>query len=140
MAKFFRDAASNYGLRVTVVEETELPLPPGATVVEFDERTNQVILDSLSGRVPPFRWQDHAISGAQILRAGVPMAIAADSPEKQERSDFDAAFAAYVADLQAYLVIADTATAAQVREQTKRLSQGMLRVARMVKQLRRVQA
>ena len=138
MAKFYRDLQGNYGLRRNADEEARAAVPAGATVVAFDEATNQDILDSLDGKAG-FRWQDHTISGGQILRAGVPLTITPDGSTKQERDDFDAAAAAYLADMQAYLAIADTATNIQVRDQVKRLTQGVVRIVRISRQLRQLQ-
>lgn len=91
MAKFYRDPAGNYGLRRSPEEEVQAPIPGGSTAVEFDEETNAGLLRSLDGQEPGWRWQDHAISGGQIVRGGTPVAVNPDGQDKQDRDGFRAA-------------------------------------------------
>lgn len=100
MAKFYRDPQGNYGLRYTSNEEVQHPIPDGATVVEFDEATNPNLLASLNGQAAGFRWQDHTIVGGQIVRAGTPLVINPDGPDKQDRDGFRAALQTALARLQ----------------------------------------
>lgn len=72
MARFYRSPMGDYGLRHGL--SIDLPIPEGAEVVEFDAQANTDLIDSLCGR-NGFRWQDHAITGGQIIRADLPVAI-----------------------------------------------------------------
>lgn len=133
MAKFYRQTDGNHGLLHGQMADEEAPA--GAEVVEFDEATNQGLIDSLSGK-DGFQWQDHEIVSGQILRSGQVVTLNPDSSEVAERKDFDSVVASYLSDMQAYMAIADTATNQQVRDQVKKLTQGMIRVARIVRQFR----
>ena len=72
MAKFFKDASGEHGLRHGL--SANEPIPVGAEIVEFDEQTNAGLIDSLCGK-NGFRWQDHAIVAGVIQRAGSPVTL-----------------------------------------------------------------
>lgn len=133
MAKVFQNSG-----RVeyrALADEVRHPVPGGATnITEFDEASNPQLLADLKASTDPFSF----VAGA-LRKSGVAVTINADSAETLEKKDFDTIVAGYIADLQAYLLIADGATNAQVRTQTKLLTQGMIRVARLIKQLRKLQ-
>lgn len=136
---YYHTSGALLRLNVTEADEAREGSPAGsAGFLEFDETTNAAALASLAGQSGG-RWQDHTVTAGQLRRSGVLVPLQADSPERTERQDFDQAAAAYLADLQAYLAIADTATQAQVREQVKRLTQGQARIVRLLRQLRRLQ-
>lgn len=86
MAKFFK-TTRGYGLRRTAAEEKLNPLPADATeVIEFDESANAEIIESLSGKSPPYIWQDHSIKDGSILRAGEPMTVLPSKADKASAS------------------------------------------------------
>lgn len=119
----------------TATDETKHPIPGTATnVTEFDEASNPQLLTDLKASTDQF-----AFVAGQLRKSGQAVTISADSAETAEKKDFDAVVNNYIADLQAYLTIADSATNAQVRAQTKLLTQGMIRVARLIKQFRKLQ-
>lgn len=72
MAKFYKQADGEYGLRHGL--SADIPIPAGAEIVEFDEEANAGLIDSLCGK-NGFRWQDHAIVGGVIQRSGSPVTI-----------------------------------------------------------------
>jgi hypothetical protein len=134
MAKLYHNGSSLLGLRKTSAEESLYPIPNGVSVIEFDNDTNASVLQGLNTE-----WNSHSIVGGQLHRNGSPVTINADSTKTTSRKDFDSVVDAYITDLQTYLTIADSATNAQVRAQTKLLTQGMIRVVRILKQLRELQ-
>lgn len=131
MAKFYKHL-NTIGLRITQAEERQFPVPAGATdVIVFDESTNQDVISAFNSD-----YNSHSLVGGVLSRNGTPVSFASDSPEKVDRDDFDTQLAAYYTAMQNYLAIADSATNAQVRDQVKRLTQGMVRVCKVVKQLK----
>lgn len=139
MAKFYQTPGGDTGLRLTAEDESLAPIPVGSTVIEFDAATNQAFIDSYNGKLVGFGYADHSIVAGQVRRKGIVFPLAGDGAVKQERDDFDGAVTAYLVEMQSYLAIADAATAAQVRDQTKRLTQGIVRLVRLAKQLRQLQ-
>lgn len=130
MAKFFLHGGG-ICLRANDDEERRHPVPAGATdIVVFDEAKNDGVIAAFATDYNSF-----SLSGGVLRRNGTPVTFAADGEKRQDSSAFNAALSQYLADLNAYLSIADSATNAQVRTQAKLLTQGMIRVVRIVKHL-----
>ena len=104
--KFVRRPNGTYRLIRMPLEETLEPIAPGSTVVEFDETTNQALVDSLDGRTG-HRWDAHTISGGQILRSGTPSAIGVEATETADRKARFGGAAQAIADIDSYLTAAD---------------------------------
>lgn len=138
MAKFYKNTDGSYGLRHGL--SANEPIPPGAEVVEFDEMTNQGLIDSLCGK-GGFRWQDHAIVAGVIQRSGSALAIAADSPDVAERKDFDAQIPTMITRVTAIKAAADAgfASAAARDAAIGDIAQMLRRTLRIVNQLRKLQ-
>lgn len=77
MAKFYRDASGEYGLRHGL--SIDFPIPAGAEIVEFDEAANPELIHALTGGV---LWQDLAINRGQITHKGEPLTINPPEPVK----------------------------------------------------------
>lgn len=124
MAKFFQTASGEKGLRLTTRDETINPIPAGAAVVEFDPDTNAALLASLDAK-SGFLWQDHAIVGGVLQRAGVPFPINPDGTDRQTRQALNAAQVAQaLSDLDGVIAAMDTSlTVTQMRPYVKRMAQ-----------------
>src|SRR5690606_3583747 len=120
VARIYHDNAGAV-LRFARTKAEEATPAGAAGSLAFDETTNAALAQQIAD--DPLAY---LVSGGQLRRGGQAVAIAADSASKQERDDFDAALTAYLADMQTYLGIADSATNVQVRDQVKRLTQGMV--------------
>lgn len=104
------------------------PAPEGAAgSVPFDPETNAALLDSLSGRVPPWRWQDHTVSGGQVVRGGTPLTVQPDGPREADRKDFSDRFADTMGDLDTII------TQAQAGMTNAQRDQAILRIARALR-------
>lgn len=113
------------------------PAPSGAAgSIQFDPETNAALLDSLSGRAPPWRWQDHAVSGGQVSRGGSQLAVQPDGPREADRKDFADRVADTMTDLDTIITQAQAGmTNAQRDQAILRLARALRRTYRRVTRL-----
>lgn len=132
MAKFFLHQGV-VCLRKSAAEEAgPMAVPPDATdIIEFDERTNTAVIAAFNADC-----NSHTLIAGVLRKNGQVVNFSADSSDGADRREFDDQLATYYAAMQNYLAIADTATNAQVRDQVKRLTQGMVRLCKIISQLR----
>lgn len=109
MAKFFKDAAGEYGLRADAAEEARAPIPAGSEVVTFDPATNPKLLDALQGKLPGATWQQFTIVGGVVFREGMALVIAPDGPAMVSKQKFLATAAAVATQLDAGTAVLDPA-------------------------------
>lgn len=131
MAKFYKHLGVICLQRNATDPRQAIPDSATDATPDFDPSTNAHVLDAFSGD-----YNSHSLSAGVLSRNGTPVLFAADSQDRQDKSDFDTQLSAFQAAMQTYLGIADAATNAQVRDQVKRLTQGMARVCKIIKLLR----
>lgn len=112
------------------VEPHVVPVPQDATVLhEFDEEVNASVVDLFL-----LDYNGHSVVDGQLCYKGQPIQLLPESAKKSSRKDFQSTVDAYIVKLNEYLAIADGATTADIRSQIKLLTQGMKRLALLLKE------
>ena len=78
MAKFYQTPNGDTGLRHGM--SIDLPIPESAEIIEFDERANPELLDTLCGRNPDVLWQEIEIADGAIVIQKQPVVINPPEP------------------------------------------------------------
>lgn len=134
MAKVFLNAGV-VGYRRSGGDIAHDAIPAGATnVTTFDDSTNAALLNDLARSTDPYSFV-----GGTLRKNGSAVTINADSAERQEQSDFDAAIAAAISDCDQIIALSSPANATQLTSAVKNLAQQNKRILKMLRQLRNLQ-